>query len=317
MSIRSMIVGVMGVCSLFLGQATGVRAQDAQATPQMFGLGDNKNVRTAEPSEIRVYKTKSDGKTADRTAGLVWPRPDSEDKTQYKLKDNEAAVYHGAIDLSSRGPDGKPVAREFTAGVYGTLLASRPGFVAVQMADGNIVQYLHASGVRLKPGQEVKPDSILGETGNLGTTGKPISGMAIHLHIQVSNPKGELVDPDRAILAARAEKQDRTIKWSKPDWVDAGPTLIDSVKPKVSSDGIVKADATNKKLYYDESAPKSAAKSVRPTARLDPPKLPETCPCGCGTKFGDCKMDMCKTKESILQKYRAALREFEEMNKKD
>ena len=142
--------------------------------------------------------------------------------------------------------------------MYGTVLASRKGFVAVQMADGNIVQYLHVSEARLKPGQAVKPDTILGDTGNLGTNGNPLGTMAIHLHIQVTNPKGKLIDPDRAILAGRAEKKDRTIKWAKPDWVDVGPLLIDSKKPKVSADGVVKADAANRKLYFDESAPKGA-----------------------------------------------------------
>ena len=190
----------------------------------MFGLGDNKNARTAEPSEVRAYPAKADGTTADRIKGPLWIG--SKSSPEYKLQDKEVAVYHGAIDISSRGPDGKPVEREFTAGVYGTVLASRPGFVAVQMPDGNVVQYLHASNVRLKPGQDVKPDTILGETGNLGTSGKPIGGMPVHLHIQVTNPKGQLMDPDRAILAGRAEKQDRTIRWVKPDWVDVGPMLI-------------------------------------------------------------------------------------------
>ncbi len=236
-------------------QPSRVAAQDAQVDPKMFGLGDNTNRRTAEPSELRAYPGTKDGK-ADRSTGPVWPRADSEDKTQYRLKENEVAVYHGAIDISSRGPDGKPVAREFTAGVYGMVLASRPGFVAVQMADGNIVQYVHASEVRLKPGQAVKPDTILGETGNLSASGKALNGTAIHLHIQVTTPDGKLVDPDRAILVGRVEKQDRTIKWVKPDWVDVGPMLIDSKRPKIGADGVVKADAANKKLYYDESAPK-------------------------------------------------------------
>ncbi len=218
-------------------------------------LGDNTNERTAEPSELRTYPAKADGITADRSKGPVWIG--SKAHPEYKLKDNELAVYHGAIDISSRGPDGKPVAREFTAGVYGTVLASRPGFVAVQLADGNVVQYLHASDVRLKPGQDVKPDTILGETGHLGASGKPLD-MPIHLHIQVTNPEGKLVDPDRAVLAGRAEKQDRTIKWPELKWVDVGPMLIDSVKPKVGADGVVRADAANKKLYYDEGAPKSA-----------------------------------------------------------
>jgi hypothetical protein len=254
---RNMLVSTQYACVLLLfGMGSGVLAQDAQVTPKMFGLGDNTNKRTAEPSEIRAYPATKDGKTADRSKGPVWIG--SKTTPEYKLKENEVAVYHGALDISSRGPDGKPVAREFTAGVYGTVLASRPGFIAVQLADGNIVQYLHVSEARLKPGQAVRPDTILGETGKLGANGKPIKGMAIHLHIQVTNRKGKLVDPDRAILAGRAEKQDRTIKWVKPNWVDVGPLLIASKRPKVGPDGVVKADAANKRLYFDESAPKGA-----------------------------------------------------------
>jgi hypothetical protein len=229
----------------------------------MFGLGDNTNKRSTEPSEVRAYPTTEDG-TVDRSKLPVWIG--SKAHPEYKLKENEVAVYHGALDITSRGPDGKPVAREFTAGVYGTVLASREGFIAVQMADGNIVQYLHASEARLQPGQAVKPDTILGATGNLGTNGKPLGTMAIHLHIQVTNYKGKLLDPDRAILAGRAEKQDRTIKWVKPAWVNVGPLRIDNKKPKVSADGVVNA-AANQRLYFDESAKKNALQNL--VSRLD------------------------------------------------
>jgi hypothetical protein len=260
------VVGL--VLLLFAGTRSNFCAQDVQVTPDMFGLGDNGNRRSAEPYEVRVYTAKADG-TADRTRGPVWPRADSDDKTQYTLKDNEVAVYHGAIDITSRGPDGKPIAREFTAGVHGIVLASRPGFIAVQLADGNIVQYLHVSEFRLKPGQEVKPDAILGTTGNLGTGGVPLA-MPIHLHIQVTNPDGRLVDPDRAILAGRAEKPDRSIKWTKPDWVNAGPTLIDGLKPKVSPDGVVKANAANKRAYYGKKGYEVWGASMKELQRYRP-----------------------------------------------
>src|SRR5712692_4657964 len=92
-----------GVAALVL--AASVRAQDAQVTPQMFGLGNNKNARTAEPSEVRAYPAKGDGTTADRSKGPVWVG--SKAQPEYKLKDKEVAVYHGAIDISSRRPDGK------------------------------------------------------------------------------------------------------------------------------------------------------------------------------------------------------------------
>jgi len=228
-------------------------AQESQVNPAMFGLGDNGNKRTAEPSEVRAYPAKADGETPDRSKKPVWIA--SKTDPDYKLKDKEVAVYHGAIDISSRGPDGNPVAREFTAGVYGILVASRPGFIAVQMADGNIVQYVHASEVRRKVGATVSPDTILGVTGNLGANGKPLD-MPIHLHIQVTNPQGKIGEPDRAILAGRAEKQDRTIKWVKPDWVNVGPMLIDTKRPTVGAQGVVKSDDLNKRLYYDDNAPK-------------------------------------------------------------
>lgn len=257
MLMRNIFISSVFACALLLsGKAMEATAQDTQVTPGMFGLGDNGNKRSAEPSEVRVYPAKADG-TADRRKK---PWIGSDTNPEHKVKENEVAVYHGAIDITSRGPDGRPVAREFKAGVYGTVLASRPGFIAVQMADRNIVQYLHASEVRLKPGQPVNPDTILGETGNLGTSGKRLD-MPIHLHIQVTNSEGKLVDPDRAILAGRAEKQDRTIKWNKPDWVGVGPMLIDSVKPRVGPDGVVKADAANKKFYYDETAPKTSGET--------------------------------------------------------
>ena len=44
--------------------------------------------------------------------------------------------------------------------------------------------------------------------------------------------------------------------------------LIKSKKPKVSADGVVKADAANHRLYFDESAPKGANVSAAEAAKL-------------------------------------------------
>ena len=249
---QSSLWGLAVVVSVAAMIGTCEETQDFQITPEMLGLPDG-NRRTAEPNEVRAYPAKPDGKTPDRSkGGPVWIG--SKSKPEHKLQDGEVPAFHNALDISSRDEDGKRAPQPFKAGVYGTVVAARPGFIAVQLADGNIIQYLHTSKAFVKPGQNVEPGNWLGVTGDVGT--KPGN---IHLHIQAVNSDGKVINVDRAFLEGRNEKRDRTIKWVTPKWVDVGPLLLDGVKPKVSPDGVVKADSENRKWYYDENAPKSLA----------------------------------------------------------
>jgi hypothetical protein len=255
------------VVSLFLcgqwavGQAQ--QANDFQITPGQLNLPSN-NRRTAEPSEPRVYPAKKDG-TPDRSQGPVWIGSPS--NSSYTLQNGQATAYHNALDISSRNANGAVAPLEFNAGVYGRVVASRPGFIAVRLPDGNFIQYLHVSQGLAKPGQDVTPRTPLGVTGNRGTNGKPIQGMTIHLHIQATDSKGRVLNPDRAFQLGRNEPRDRTLTTVVPEWIDVGPLLIDGRRPK-APDGVVNYN-DSVGLYFDENAPKGkVAMSGAPEDRL-------------------------------------------------
>ena len=62
-------------------------------------------------------------------------------------------------------------------------------------ANGNIIQYMHASTVDVKIGDKVLPDTVLGKTGNTGTG-------PIHLHVQAADATGKKINP-KDILGSR------------------------------------------------------------------------------------------------------------------
>ncbi len=210
-------------------------------TPERLGLPAD-NERTAGPDEPRAYHSKADGKTPDRgKGGLVWYP--SKDKPTYKLNDKEVASFHGCVDISSR-PEGKktPEPLPFKAGVFGKITAAREGFIEVTLGSGIKIQYLHVSKAEVKEGQEVRPNDILGKTGSVGAS-------QVHLHIQAKDKNNHLLDPDRAFCTG-------TLGFTPIKPVDPGPMRIDDRKPKVV-DGVVQSDEASRKLFYDESAPKS------------------------------------------------------------
>jgi murein DD-endopeptidase MepM/ murein hydrolase activator NlpD len=142
----------------------------------------------------------------------------------------------------------------FKAGVYGTVAVAKKGEIAVKLDTGNFVIYKHNSECDVKIGDKVTPTTPLGKTGNIGANGKPLDGMAIHLHIQAVDAKGRIIDPDQAFLAGRREPKPKNaslVKPVKPEWVDVGPIYLDDTtkRPKVVK-GVVKADAANQQSYY-------------------------------------------------------------------
>ncbi len=232
-----------------------------------FGRGDDKEPtkinpdwlfdtsghrRTAEPSEPRVYPAKPNGEP-DRSKLPVWIG--DKDGAEYRLKANEATAFHKALDISSRPtPDQPPEPMTFKAGVYGTVAVAKKGEIAVKLDTGNFVIYKHNSECAVKIGDKVTPTTPLGKTGNIGVNGKPLDGMAIHLHIQAVDAKGRIIDPDQAFLAGRRKPKPRNaslIKPVKPEWVEVGPIYLDDTtkRPKVVN-GVVKADAANQQSYY-------------------------------------------------------------------
>jgi murein DD-endopeptidase MepM/ murein hydrolase activator NlpD len=82
----------------------------------------------------------------------------------------------------------------FTAGVYGeadVVENSRYNTITVTLANGNTIQFLHASRIDVVDGQRVEPNTVLGLTGNagLGANGQ------IHLHVQARDANGNWINP--------------------------------------------------------------------------------------------------------------------------
>jgi hypothetical protein len=250
---RLRLLRLLAVLSLSILLPQGIQAQtsDFKITPEMLGLPDG-NARTAEPYETRVYPTDDKGNPIrsgldkyDKSYPII---VDKQTGKQYKLDEKEGAVFHGALDLSSRPATGKaPVPLDFKAGVYGTVLGARgtDGVILVQLPNGNIIHYLHTSEATVEPGQKVKPNTVLGKTGNVGTG-------AVHLHLQATDPKGKLIDVDKAFLAGRKPDLWTAVDWKAKHWVDFKPDYQTLPKPKVEG-GVVKA-AT--RIGFDDDSPK-------------------------------------------------------------
>ncbi|WP_082029520.1 M23 family metallopeptidase [Tateyamaria sp. ANG-S1] len=92
---------------------------------------------------------------------------------------------HKGLDIRSSG-----VATPFTAGIFGKVVfvGGAYGTVAVAPRDGSAtwIQYLHCSETSVVAGDDVYPWTVLGKTGDTAPPGTDISG--IHLHLQVQVP---------------------------------------------------------------------------------------------------------------------------------
>ncbi|MDV4169690.1 M23 family metallopeptidase [Rhodovulum sp. FJ3] len=92
---------------------------------------------------------------------------------------------HKGLDIRSSGTP-----TPFTAGIFGKVVfvGGAYGTVAVRPRDGSAtwVQYLHCSDTSVVVGDDVYPWTVLGKTGDTAPPGTNISG--IHLHIQVQVP---------------------------------------------------------------------------------------------------------------------------------
>lgn len=151
-----------------------------EKTADDFGLPQG-NYVTSEYNANRVY----------RFDGSVQTVPD--DYVLNPTTDNFVRQHRG-VDYSSLDADGNVANVDFTAGFNGTvdvLEDSDWNTINVTLANGNVVQYLHASHINVSDGQAVTPGTVLGQTGNagLGANG------AIHLHVQAKDSSGNYINP--------------------------------------------------------------------------------------------------------------------------
>jgi murein DD-endopeptidase MepM/ murein hydrolase activator NlpD len=207
--------------------ATAVLAQgvsrDARIKPEQLGLPKG-TMRTSEPFATRIYKTNGAGAIL-KEQPKGYPFTITED---YVLKEDEDFRTHQGVDFSSRpAPGEKPTPLDFKAGVHGVVVKAGDGpwgTITVQIWDGTLIQYLHATASRVKVGDIVTPDTKLGVTGRTGAG-------TIHLHIQAKDKFGNAISPDLAFRLGQRKLQSK----EKPDKMilDFDPDIHSPVKAKV------------------------------------------------------------------------------------
>ncbi len=168
------------------------------------------NLRKSEPGVERVYKTDDQGRILPpdkQPSGY----PRTVDPDSYVKMPGEQLRRHDGTDYSSRDRSGQSVPQDFQAGVYGTVIDVRPGIIKIEIdAIKNRVEYLHNSRAYVKKGDEINPQTRLGETGNINPeTGKVVTNMAIHLHVQAKSKNGSPLNPDQVVTYARKPLNER------------------------------------------------------------------------------------------------------------
>lgn len=215
---------------LFLWAAGRVEAQvtnasrDDRITPERLGLPKG-STRTSEPFVTRIYRTND----LDQ---ILTPQPSGYPftvTTPYTLKEHEKPRVHEGVDLSSRPSPGQPVTPlDFKAGVNGIVVRAGGGpwgTIAVQIADGSVIQYLHTTASHVKVGDIVAPDTPLGVTGRTGAG-------VIHLHIQAKDKNGHPMSPDLAFRLGQ-KKLATPVKPESEAGADFDPETFVGVEPKV------------------------------------------------------------------------------------
>jgi murein DD-endopeptidase MepM/ murein hydrolase activator NlpD len=103
--------------------------------------------------------------------------------------------FHKGVDLAA--PEGTPF-RSVEAGavVYAGLLGDYGNTVIVEHPSGDRTLYAHASSIRVRQGENVDTEQLIGTVGSSGRTTGP------HLHFEVRR-NGTSVDPN-AFLAVRS-----------------------------------------------------------------------------------------------------------------
>jgi hypothetical protein len=118
---------------------------------------------------------------------------------------------YAGLDFTSNDDHGRPLEMPFEAGVTGEVTYVGGSFNSVQVTldNGNRIQFLHASQVLVQVGQHVGPTTVLGKTGGTGPYGP--NQYEIHLHIQVFDRHGDLIDPDCALSGGENRRLRRNV----------------------------------------------------------------------------------------------------------
>src|SRR5262249_1094011 len=108
--------------------------------------------------------------------------------------------WHAGIDFLSRNERWIVTSLPFTTPVAGTVhvFPNSPwNTVAVILANGDQLSFLHASELSVHTGDQVQAGAVIGKTGHVGTD-------TIHLHLQARDARGTVASPDLIVDRARA-----------------------------------------------------------------------------------------------------------------
>jgi Peptidase family M23 len=117
---------------------------------------------------------------------------------------------------------------DFMAGVYGIVVKAGDGpwgTISVQLADGDVLQFLHTSASHVKVGDVVAPDTRLGKTGKTGAG-------VVHLHIQARDKNQNPISPDLAFRLGQ-KKLATPIKPEEDAGADFDPDRFPRIEPEV------------------------------------------------------------------------------------
>jgi len=246
---RHVQCGVLFAVLLALGSVA--HAQDRTGPTDYWSpdlvYGTGGKGRTSPPFVVRRYKVEPDN--PKKVAKEQPPNFVKTIENGYQLGADETFRVHEGVDLPSRpDPKKEPAPMEFKAGVYGRVLQAGGGAcntVTVQLADGSVVQYLHASvgTVKVNKGDRVDPNTVLAETGRTGAAD-------IHLHIQ-ARKNDKPIHPDTALRIGRRKPlttiDDIYVKWVDFD-VESSSTQVPNVKVVDGKVSITYDDATPKNM---------------------------------------------------------------------
>ncbi len=247
-----------------IGGPTANKQPCPKSKADCFGLPAG-NERISEPGVPRLYKNNVAQHTV--TQEYVNAHPDEDIRIHY------------GIDFTSRvfGKDkkGKPTTEvkkmDFTACVEGKVTGLSGGTwntISVTLSNGNVIQYLHASAVKVKVGDDVTPDTVLGVTGDSGSPGR------VHLHVQAKDKNGKYIDPDCAIADKPNESMPTLPKKATPKKGGASPPAAKGGKGKGKGGAGTAAPKPPSKAHADfpAHAPMASASPFRPNPIVNAPR---------------------------------------------
>lgn len=125
---------------------------------------------------------------------------------------------HGGIDIGPPQPSQTGV--EVRAGIEEgtvTFVGGNYGTVTIETSDGYEIKYLHFNEIFVKEGDKINSDTVLGEMGGMGPKGP--NQFNIHVHIQVRDPSGNLIDPKEYFFGDKS-----AVDYNCPDNWNPSPT---------------------------------------------------------------------------------------------